>query len=99
MWNREKEKNFTRKFTERKTILVEHIDFIEMQLTEYAAMIDYDYFEYEHDNTTELLDFFEWYLDEGLGGIVEIEICITIINFIFLQNFDVDLFNNDKNEE
>ena len=98
MWNRNKENNFIRNFTKRKTILTGYIDFIEMHLTEYAAIIDYDYFEYEYDNTTELLDFFEWYLDEGLGDIVEIEICIDIINFIFLKNFDIDMFTEEDKE-
>lgn len=100
MWTKKKEQKFVNKIKERKEELLDIMKFIEIQLIEYAARIDYDFFEYEHDNSTELIDFFEWYMDEKLHEVVEMDICINVINFLFFKDFDVYMFEaeDDNNE-
>ena len=96
MWNKKKEELFIKELSTRRQHLVDSIEFIETQLIEYAAFIDFDVEQYKHFNETELLDFFEWYLDEGLDGAMEVEICIAVVNFLYLTIFDVFMFSEDE---
>lgn len=98
MWNKNKEEMLIDKITETKKELLYCMNFVETQLTEYAAKIDYDFFEHQYDNSTELLDFFEWYMDEKLHETVEMYICINIINFLFFESFDVWMFESEGDE-
>lgn len=93
MWNRKKEQKFIEIIKKRKRYLIDNIDFVELQLVEYAATIDFDVNNFGSFDESELLDFFEWYLDEELDGILEIETCINIVNFLYFTNFNVDMFD------
>lgn len=93
MWNRKKEQKFIEILKTRKRYLIDNIDFVELQLLEYAATIDFDVNRWESFDKSDLLDFFEWYLNEELGEILEIETCINIVNFLYFTNFDVDMFD------
>lgn len=92
MWNRKKEQKFIKILKTKRDYLIDNIDFVELQLLEYAATIDFDVNQWGSFDKTELLDFFEWYLKEGLHEILEIETCINIVNFLYFTNFNVDMF-------
>lgn len=90
MWNKSREEEFFKKCIERTHTITECMHFVQAQLTRYASMKKYVFFEHKGDNEEELIDFLIWYLSEGLHEIVDLDNCMLVINCMFLTYIELD---------
>lgn len=91
MWTRKKEDLFINNLKPKERDLIEILTFVELQLVEFAATIDYDIERLGAFAEEELVDFIEWYLDNNHTEVVSIRECILILNLLYKSHLNADV--------